>query len=1012
MMSSAFSTADRRKRVATYGKASRNTKDLSWNEEAPSPDRPRKQAGLSNGTLKRPPAASGGSSLSDRTTTGALTSPASHDIFDVPSEDGARPPPFPAIRKKPAPQKPKSTPADDFDVPSSGDEDRIVKHHLSKAPQLSRKPLLSQQAVPSVKAMRQAEKSSLPLSENTLPPQKPRANTPQIVQNVDDIEHRQIQLGKRPSVKPQVISRRKPSVSVAQAGQKKAKGPSIVSSKDAIVNSSQETNVFDVPLSDEEPTLRTPVRMKPAPRVRAKTPTANTGALVHRTIAEEPESDESTASRKRKRLESSQSSFEISNRTEESRKREASAPPRGRKHQKRDGFISPGHEGNKMAEILKPVAAEIVGSAITKPKRTRLRTVPSATKPQIPKGQSSPAKLHAMLAVRPATKSAPVVEAPNVTILEDETMYDIQDSATPVARSTKPISPGSLTPRQATMFSNLLGDPSDAPTPGMPSISKLQLSDRKPQRFASTSLLRSSSDITHTTPVRKNRLIHTLRQVAPIEEEEDDSESDEEMEESIDDTPQNNSQKSRTTNGDIITHVDTFENMNVDSQALSQLSQNALQGNGGSKVTYARTRSYLQESNFEDNLLLSMDFDDPLNMDGFGSNELQDIFSEDEDDPASQIRGIHELRRQGQNEKFQMETQTAIDDIADKGGLGSSLRRTAMLEFCTQLADEQFLEQLLESSLSHQFLQSISFRDEIIFDFAAAFAVALILKNNPGSTLLDEVGSSGIMSTLLKLLRSDSDINRIAKERRTNLSKVARETVDNFRTLVQDSTIWSQGKPEKITPQLVALQTLEHLVLNHRKHGSTDALVRENDVYKLLDIAGAACERLSSNQENSHDYIILGLVFSIMEALSILNEKQATWPNNILQRLVKMGPVLLEASGASPIMLALRLCVQLTNNNSEASEMFAGPVFVQTLGRFISRSFSLIASELDEGKRIEVMESLILSLGAMINLAEISDQARRSIIADGDELVDALAKIFLEGAEQAAQVRIWTAEQE
>ncbi|ORX91472.1 hypothetical protein BCR34DRAFT_608999 [Clohesyomyces aquaticus] len=109
-----------------------------------------------------------------------------------------------------------------------------------------------------------------------------------------------------------------------------------------------------------------------------------------------------------------------------------------------------------------------------------------------------------------------------------------------------------------------------------------------------------------------------------------------------------------------------------------------------------------------------------------------------------------------------------------------------------------------------------------------------------------------------------------------------------------------------------------------------------------------------------------------------------------------------DAGGDFPIRLASRLCMNLSNNKPKACDIFAAPAFVQPLIRSISQRFVSLAGELVDDQRTEVLETLILSLGAMINLAEFSDQARMSVMKGGDELVVALAEIFVEGSERAA----------
>jgi hypothetical protein len=77
---------------------------------------------------------------------------------------------------------------------------------------------------------------------------------------------------------------------------------------------------------------------------------------------------------------------------------------------------------------------------------------------------------------------------------------------------------------------------------------------------------------------------------------------------------------------------------------------------------------------------------------------------------------------------------------------------------------------------------------------------------------------------------------------------------------------------------------------------------------------------------------------------------------------------------------------------------------VLPLVRLISRNYQLLANELEVEGRNNVLEDLILSLGAMINLAEYSDQARASVVRDGNEVIDELVTVFLEGSARAEQV--------
>ncbi|KAF2868391.1 wings apart-like protein regulation of heterochromatin-domain-containing protein [Massariosphaeria phaeospora] len=927
----------RRKKVATtYGKSSRPATNFSWNEDgAISPDRPRKQTAQSNGALKRPAGGLGLGNSSSYTRRNPPEAPADHSIFDDPASIAPKPPPRATLQKTSA--KP-ALPRDEFDVPSSGDEVPAPRRRPGKTlqSQPSQKPEASKSAYTSKRKAQQNGPSELPSSDD--PIAFPRRQMKPLQTSHESADNRATSAAPTPVASDMQAPKKPPAKPVPQS------------------------DIFDVPSSDDEAALRSKRKVRPVP-LPGKSPRLKSRVDIRPSLPEAPvESDDSNTSKKRK--------LKITE----------------RKVSKKEDSISPSHGSTRIAQPVHSTSNERSAQAKAQTKRTKARTGPCVSpRTTISKGLSSPAKLHSMLTVRSIRQPPPIAE---VIDDADETMYDVPEPGTPAVRSVKATTSGSITPRQQMMLNNLLDDSPDNTTQDMPSISRLQLTERR-QRTLIGGLTRSTSDIPQTTLTRKTRLIDTLKEAASSSDEEG---SGSDMEPST--------RIGKNTYGKRPPREpSTDADMNLDPPANSQNSQTSVHLNDGGKVTYAKQRSYLEEANPEDGLLMSMDLDDALGI----THKPQKSAPEDDEDVASQVRGIHELRRQGQNQKFQLEAQASIDDISGKGNIGPSVRRSAMLEFCTRMIDEQFVGQLLDSALGQRFLKNISSKDEMIFDFAATAAIAFILKTQPGYSILDEVYQSGIVATLTKLLDSTADIRRIAKERKTNMSKIGQETVGDFCKLVQESSIWPSEKPEPVSPQLVATRTLELLVLGLRKAGNMEALINETVVIKLVDIAIVCCERLKNANATGQDLMIFNTIFSILEAVSMSTERQARWSSGVLQRLVGMMPVFFEASGTSPIKLAIRLCMNLTNNKPEACVAFAGPEFVEPLTRSISHRFTLLASELPDEQRNEVLECLILSLGAMINLAEFSDQARASVVANGDALVDALVHIFLEGSERAAQ---------
>jgi hypothetical protein len=260
---------------------------------------------------------------------------------------------------------------------------------------------------------------------------------------------------------------------------------------------------------------------------------------------------------------------------------------------------------------------------------------------------------------------------------------------------------------------------------------------------------------------------------------------------------------------------------------------------------------------------------------------------------------------------------------------------------------------------------------------------------------------TGSLANLIKLAFHHVDIKEIAKDRKTNLSKIAKDSVLTFRTLVQRSSIWSPAAVDKVSPQLVALKALELLVIGLRKAGNADMLLDQNMISQLVEIAAESNGRLSTSEGAPENNATLEMVLSILESLSATRQIQATWSTGVLKQIAEFMPRFFQPDAVSSTMLAVKLSMNLTNNKPKACQPLSAKAFVQPLMQSIIEKFRSISAGLAMEKRAEALDSLILSLGAAINLAELSDQMRLNA-ADN---IDTLVEIFLEGSKRAYQVR-------
>jgi hypothetical protein len=490
--------------------------------------------------------------------------------------------------------------------------------------------------------------------------------------------------------------------------------------------------------------------------------------------------------------------------------------------------------------------------------------------------------------------------------------------------------------------------------------------------------------------------------------------------------------------------IESLDEMDIDLEAveLSQPSQGVPILTEGPKRTYAKQRSYLDEANLEAELMFSLPLDTsppPGNhRRGLNANPVsRPSDDEDDDQPTSGIRSIHELRKGGEILRFRTEIEALLDDIKDTTSFGKARRRSAMLELATKLSDATVVHRIIELGLDRQLISRLVIPGDLIFNFAAAATLAFVIKAGVAPGALEHIFNAGAVTCFAEQLERDTDISRIAKERKSNLSKVAQGDVSDFRIVLGDSSLWKGDKPERLSPQLVGLRGLDLLVRGLRKAGSKEDLLDDRIVSRLLDITEAQVPRLGTGPNQAVSIRSFLLCLSIAESLSLSGAKAGVWNTKSLRRVADLPLLHIESivgttkenpdietnvmdqlqeawttTGAIAKIrrLGVRLVINLSNNNARACEAFSIPSLLRTLCFDIHRHFiAIIEGGLAEIPLERHLERLYLSLGALINLAEFSDATRTEVChahdAEAGNLLDLLVGHFLVGTERAAEVR-------
>lgn len=708
------------------------------------------------------------------------------------------------------------------------------------------------------------------------------------------------------------------------------------------VNRAESTgDDFDIPLSDEEPS-------SVAPRITKTLKSPSTGLHVNDGNGEV----DSASPRKRKRI-ISQAAHPVTQHTR-----------------------TPG----KAKEFEETGSKDTVGDA--QPRRSKRQTTaqhsatPALVSPRSYKRTSMVMK-SPKLQTTIACPSSPIVASP--------------------ASPADSVSRAPITPKQEKLWHELLlSDPPETDThqstTGLSHTSSQRVPARSTTRIPNT-LVASSSD-TH-----KARIVDHLK---PEGSNSDDSEV-----ESIEDSDEFRQDAIRQDAVLQAPQVSIEPKISVTQEAARySQSQNRLQTQSSTtsqKVTYARSRTYLQDS-LEDMIFSDLPIDIAERPSaasrrtkavGTSKNGPKTGINDDSDDGLTQgIRSIHDLRAAGHKNRFLDDANRLIDDIKSPKPSTRAQRRSALMELAGCLVEKDFTSRFIEYGFDSSIVAQLQYSD--MDDIANVLLCIIIARMAQSSESLLQGGS---LEFLASQLGHTKDVNQLARDRRSNMSKVAQSDFIKFMESVRASDAWGTSLPENLSPRLVALMGIESLVVTHRRNGNVGAILPASIGATLADLAidtDPAPRNISQTTRNT--------ALSALEAATLHNVESASssvWSVQLLSRIAAALPSFFEMPRPSQA-LALRLCVSATNTNEENCSVFCEVVTLELLVSQVLTGFDQPKNKYSDADCDR--DILVLALGLLINLANESEAAREGLLQVKDDMLIALVGVFLRGRENSADI--------
>ncbi|KAH9221844.1 wings apart-like protein regulation of heterochromatin-domain-containing protein [Leptodontidium sp. 2 PMI_412] len=600
----------------------------------------------------------------------------------------------------------------------------------------------------------------------------------------------------------------------------------------------------------------------------------------------------------------------------------------------------------------------------------------------------------------------PEASTPSIN-LSDVDMMDVDPTGRDISPKGKKMWQALLEPEESNGESTTESDES-----GM-----VEVVEFKPARSRAPAAPRLRSPLSRPArvmkpPQRNSRTLPRRRLIDSLVEQAADSSE----EESEDD---DSSESTQSAELDIVME-DAANSQNVLPPPLISESQSS-QGTGP-RFTYAKQRSMLNEDDLMSQLAMELPAVPPQNSQGRRGRRasiptLKPLASfheelDDEDDSVAAIRSVHELRQAGANNRFLDEVQDFLDRIGSPGKTTPSMRRSGLLDLAHKMQDKNFSRQFRSNGMEQRLFLHLGQEAEIVSGFLmVTILVSLLIEGNMPH-IVSQLRRQGITRLLIRLLESQSGINLVAKDRKSNMSKVAQSLVSEYQNYLLQLPVWEDLKPQSISPRTIALKCLELMVRQTREAGNATDIFSKELTTNLFAIVKSANDDRSWALPKEKSAIDFYLALSALESHSITArtvQDETIW---ITEYLPIIGDTLqialtrpLEEFGVLQILL-LRLTLNVTNNNPKASDVFARAHLMSAMGQVMVTRFNQISKFMLEEDLSVAVDHLILVLGVMINFAEWSPACRESLQTlkgGSSDPLDEMVQAFSDSLERSSQ---------
>lgn len=573
-----------------------------------------------------------------------------------------------------------------------------------------------------------------------------------------------------------------------------------------------------------------------------------------------------------------------------------------------------------------------------------------------------------------------------------------------------------ISPKAAKLWDALLDDNHETEGTANTSADELSLVVSKPKK-AYPMARKLSKIVEFTKPLSvtpRKRLIDSLVEQMPHQDSDEESDEDSEDEHNSSQVEDHFQHLKHSRAHSLTPEIPTFTPSQV-----SQGSQIA-----GPKFTYSRQRSML----VEEDMMEQLAFDMPLEVPQGSQRRLDSIPTlkplssfreeEEEDDEAANttIRTIHELRQAGANSRFADEVEDLLDRIGKPTAKPTSMRRSGLLDLGIKMKDKAFVRQFRAHGVEQRLFANVGQEIDTVSGFLITSLIAPILAEGTVPLVVSQLHQHGIAKLLDRLISVEKSIVSVAKERKTNMSKVAQNSLSAYHDSLLKIPAWKDLSPRELSPRTLALKCLELMVRQTREAGDASDIISEELNTSLFGILKSSDSGALWDLPSETEAINFYLTLSALESHSLVSrtaQDETAWIREFLPVIGKtLNAALnrpLDSFGEQQI-LALKLTVNVTNHNPKACDAIASSDLMFTILRVIVAKFNSMSNLWAEEEIVVAVDNLILLIGAMINFALWSTKALKNIdnfAGTVKDPLDELIRLFVDSREKTFEACVY-----